>query len=218
MTPAPDPLSSTTRQPVRCAAMNGDETDIDALLRKQDWGKMYARLLAFAKGRLKSKADAEDLVQDTIRRVLDPNWERWDPEKHPDLFEFMTGILNRLRSNNLTSARTHRELVMDMEAKEGSRERGRAKKAGKVAASAPTPEEQLARAEVVGPRIERVRAEAAGDEVAEALLEEIEDGNDVRREIARATGYSAAQIKAGKQRLSRIVKRVVRETSEEEPK
>ena len=94
--------------------------ELDALLKKQDWGRIYPKLYKFARSRGNSKERAEDFTQEAIQRVLDPNWEPWDPIAKPDLVEFLMGIVRRLTANGRVTQRRHREVIMDQEADEGT--------------------------------------------------------------------------------------------------
>jgi DNA-directed RNA polymerase specialized sigma24 family protein len=193
--------------------------DVDALLQKQDWGRMHARLLAFALGRTKkNRAAAQDAVQEAIMRVLDAHWEPWNPEKQPDLFTFLTGIVNRLLSNDRTSARVHREIAMDRQAKEGTRALKLARKVERIpdkGDGASSPEERVALSEVLAPRMASLRAAVENDELARELLDEVEDGNDIRRDHVRITGHTSDEVKAARRRLARHVVRIAREIPEE---
>jgi DNA-directed RNA polymerase specialized sigma24 family protein len=208
-----------------CAAMTEDDrassarrASVDAILKSQDWGRIHAQLVASAKARTKSPAMAEDLAQEAIRRVLDPNWEPWDPEKEPSLPQFLMRIVSRLVSNERTHSRAHREIVMDREAAEGSRERRVARKAGGVAVDASSPEAQAIARQLYLRRIDRLHADVAEDAVTRALVEQAEEGNDKASEQAAATGYSIEKVREGRRRLARHVDRITREIPAESEK
>jgi DNA-directed RNA polymerase specialized sigma24 family protein len=184
---------------------------VDVLLRKQDWGRMYPELLAFAQARAKSKAVAEDLVQEAMRRVLDAQWEPWDPEKHPNVFDFLTSIINRLLRNDRTSARAHRELVMDREAKKKHREFKTAMEARKAFDPAPGAEERLGARELLERRTELLRTYVGDNEVAQAVVDQMLLGNDEAGAQADATGYPVARIYEARRRITQLVARVTRE-------
>ena len=106
MNPPIDPHSPTTSTRVPSRAMSEGEKsettqprDVDALLRKQDWGRIRVQLLLFARPRAKSEAKANDVVQEAMMRVFDPTWEPWDPSKYPNVVDFLTSIISRLLVN-----------------------------------------------------------------------------------------------------------------------
>jgi DNA-directed RNA polymerase specialized sigma24 family protein len=185
--------------------------EVDALLKKQDWRRIHAELLAFAIRRTKSRVHAEDLVQEALRRVLDANWEPWDPEKNPSLLHFLTGIVNRNLSNDRTHSRVHRELAMDREAAVGSKLRKVADEADEVAVDASLLEDRTIAGELCVRRMDRLRADVASDGVVSAIVEQNVEGVEAPRELVIATGYAIEVIREGQRRLARHVARVTRE-------
>ncbi len=82
-----------------------DERSYRALLDRQNWGDVHARLLDFAEARSgkRAKAQAKDLVQTAIMRVFARD-SKWDPEKEPELLRYLMSVVNTLRWNERTSA------------------------------------------------------------------------------------------------------------------
>jgi hypothetical protein len=220
---APDTHSDRHSGRLPSGAMPNDEVDdrkaaraeVDALLRKQNWPRIYAELVKHAMSVAKgNEAAAKDLAQEAIRRVLDANWEPWDPKKHPQVLTFLARIVNRLARNERTSARAHREIAMDREAKERTRARKIALEADKVYEDVSSTEARLGAARLLARRMDRLRANIGGDAVVHALVDEIEKGNETPREQAAATGYSIEEVREGTRRLARHVARVAREIPE----
>ena len=52
----------------------------------------------------KSWAIAEEIAQEAIARALDPAYASWDPERHPDLFDFLGSVAGGLAANHRRKA------------------------------------------------------------------------------------------------------------------
>jgi hypothetical protein len=61
------------------------ETDLDRLLRAQDWGDIRARLIAIACSWTRSRDEAEELADAVIIDCCDPLAAPWQPSAQPDL-------------------------------------------------------------------------------------------------------------------------------------
>jgi hypothetical protein len=76
-----------------------------------DWADIFRRLVLFAfkrrqgRGIAGSRADAEDIAAEAIRRLLDSEYAGWDPKLEPDLLRYLGSTVNGLISNESRSAR-----------------------------------------------------------------------------------------------------------------
>ena len=201
----------TTVRPMtdgEAASTKPSRAAVDALLRKQDWGRIHAELVEFALRRVKGKDRADDLAQEAIRRVLDANWEPWDPVAKPSLLEFLMGIVNRIVSNERSGHRVHRELAMDRTAEQGTRARRVAAQAEKVVSGEASPETRVIAAQLASRRMERLRGEIAEDVPLQKLVAQREDNVTKASEQATAMSCSVEEVYFANRRLNRIVARV----------
>jgi DNA-directed RNA polymerase specialized sigma24 family protein len=113
---------------------------VDAALRAVNWPKVQKQVLAYACAITKSKAHAEDLVQEAIRRAFDPEETAWNPLVQPDVTFFLMSLVRRNASNERSSARYHHEITVRNRADEIRVTR----EAEGVPTAAPTPEASLA--------------------------------------------------------------------------
>ena len=84
-------------------------------LNEEAWGDMYLELVDYAEhktrslkyvkggGELPLGREAEDLVRDAAERVFDGR-RQWDPEKDPDLCEYLKSVISSLLSGLLNKA------------------------------------------------------------------------------------------------------------------
>jgi DNA-directed RNA polymerase specialized sigma24 family protein len=204
----------------------------DDLLRSQDWGRVRAQILAYAMKRARSKAKAQDLAQEAMMRALDARWNPWDPEKHPDIVDFLISIVNRLLANENQKRKVHREISMDRELRgETGREGdgdlagatlrkalaggddGDAGKARKnpLADPAATPEAAAGDRELYRRRVARLRERLARDRVALDAIDQTELEVDLPEEQAAATGHALHEIETARRRIAFHAKKVARE-------
>lgn len=75
--------------------------DIRGLIEKQDWNSLLPQLLLFATKRWARYSsqdnlagyDPADVVLDAIEKVFTGS-RIWDPQKHPDFFEYLTSVID----------------------------------------------------------------------------------------------------------------------------
>ncbi len=70
-----------------------------------------ARLKKLAFLRTHNDADAEDLVQQALARVFDPNGSPWDPKGKVSFFLHTGSVINSIASTGRVSARARREVL-----------------------------------------------------------------------------------------------------------
>jgi hypothetical protein len=80
------------------------------LLDDQDWGSIIIRLSAYAVSycigkriELPGGKEPEDVAMDAIDRVYSRH-RNWDPDGHPDIFEYLKSVVNSIISNELSTA------------------------------------------------------------------------------------------------------------------
>ena len=180
-----------------------------------DWRALYPKLVKFAFTRTKSKARATDAAHDAIQRVIDPKWEPWDPATHPVLLDYLMSIVNRLVSNEKTSARVHREIAMASGEHSTAKEREAEHDAENVKDDARTPEALVVDADLKARALTRLRnrLERNDDALAVSVLEQIQGGSDDVSEMATALGVSEQEIGKARERVRHLARRVAEEMS-----
>jgi DNA-directed RNA polymerase specialized sigma24 family protein len=68
-------------------------------------------LLRFAIWRTRSEADAEDLLQDALAKVFDPDDSPWDSDRGKSFFSHVASLMSGLASNESRSSRALHEVV-----------------------------------------------------------------------------------------------------------
>jgi hypothetical protein len=98
--------------PVNALEQQRAKRRLGAALEAQDWGAIMKSLTLFAArrgGRKISNDRAVDFAQEAIRRVLDPDYADWDPERET-LLVHLGGIVNSLIWSHRQRASTRREI------------------------------------------------------------------------------------------------------------
>ena len=184
---------------------------VDAALKKVNWSAVYPRVLAFALSRTKSKARAEDLTQDAIRRVYDHEEAPWNPLVAPDVVPILFGLVRRALSDERGSGRVHHEITVLSKAHDVRVTRA----VSQVASSAPSPEAALATRDLLSRRLARARERAAADSVVLSLLDSIEIGVDTAAQQVTTLGLPIEEIRRARRRLFDLVAAVARELPDE---
>jgi hypothetical protein len=170
------------------------------------------KLITFAMWRLESEPDAEDLVQEALAKVCDPQDSPWDEGKGKSFVRHVGSIINGLASNERRSARARREmgeatLGHDIHAVDGS----------------PLPDEALgmhresARLLRLGTLL-RSRIEEKGDQVALDMLDCARRGKVEIEEVEQETGHSPDEIRDAHRRLKYHARQILAEEDEAERK
>lgn len=85
------------------------------MLGEADWEKIYPRLVAYAVsrtsrlfavkggGQLPKGQEPADMAREAVRLVFEGE-RKWNPETHPDLLRYLSGVVSSLVSNLVTSA------------------------------------------------------------------------------------------------------------------
>jgi DNA-directed RNA polymerase specialized sigma24 family protein len=69
------------------------------------------KLVTFASWRTHNGPDADDLLQEALAKVFDPDDSPWDPDGSKSFVLHVGSIINRLASHEWTSARVQHEVV-----------------------------------------------------------------------------------------------------------
>ncbi len=180
---------------------------VDAALRAVNWPKVQKQVLAFACTRTKSKAQAEDLVQEAIRRAFDPEETAWNPLALPDVTTFLMSLVRRNASNERSSARYHHEVTVRSDAEEIRV----TQEAERVATMAPTPEASLADHELCARRLAAMRARAAADPLVLTLIDAMEADIETPAEQVESLGIPLEDVRRGRRRMFDHADAVARE-------
>lgn len=177
---------------------------IDEAIAGADWSRLYARLVAYAFARCRSRALAEDLAQGAIRCVLDPAYAEWDPHTQPSLARFLGSVVNGLLRNDRVRARSKRDLVLDDESS------ARLVDARGFSENVAADRERCER----GIALVRARLQAKDDAVALAVLDAVIDGAETPAALAAELGRPIDEIVFARRRLHRAAADVARAMSE----
>jgi DNA-directed RNA polymerase specialized sigma24 family protein len=180
---------------------------VDAALRAVAWPKVQKQVLAYAFALTKSKAHAEDLTQDAIRRAFDPEETPWNPVTVPNVAHFLMSLVRRNASNERSSGRRHHEITVRSKRHEIRVTRA----ANNVPSPGPTPESSLAVHDLAARRLAALRTRAADDKLVLALIDLIERDVETPAEQAEALSTSVQDITFARRRLFRHAEAVARD-------
>jgi DNA-directed RNA polymerase specialized sigma24 family protein len=155
------------------------------------------RLLAYAFAITKSKEQAEDLVQDAIRRAFDPEETAWNPVTFPDVTFFLMSLVRRNASNDRAGARHHHEITVQSDAHEIRVTRA----AARVPSAAPTPEAAAATHDLFTRRLAALRARAAADPLVLSLVDAMESDIETPAEQVESLSVPLEDIRRARRRL-----------------
>ena len=182
--------------------MTEPNNPVRALLDRQDWSDVYARLVAFASHRAGSPALGKDLAQEAITRVYAYE-SKWDPEKDPDLVRYLMSVVNSLLANERTSAAGRR--TSSIEPKRTQRA------AMKVSDPQAVSEDKLADTDLFARRLALLTERMAGDAYVLCLIALMVEGVDTPAEIRKRTRWSAEETAATRKRMLRSAATVARD-------
>jgi DNA-directed RNA polymerase specialized sigma24 family protein len=181
-----------------------DHAAIRALLDKQDWADIHARVLDFATARCgkHAKAQAKDLTQEAIARVHAFD-SKWDPAKEPDLARYLMSVVNSLRANDLTSYASQN--TTSMHTKRGQ------KAVAPVADDQAWNESRAASDDLFHRRMTLLRERKVDDADVLTLLDLLEQGVASCDDVGRATGWSKTRFETTRKRMLRAAALVARD-------
>lgn len=176
-------------------------SSLSALLEAHDWQATIIKLTAYAvslclyrKAPLPGGQEPEDLAMEAIDRVF--RQERcWDPEKNPDLMNYLKSVVKSLLSNELTSI-------------EGSTRHESVDEAAGILSDAPTQEDELYYEELDQHILTRLR----GDPLLCLVYKALKDGYKPG-EISEEYGLDIREVRNAQKRLHRSVVEVLGESN-----
>jgi DNA-directed RNA polymerase specialized sigma24 family protein len=184
-----------------------DDRSYRALLDRQNWGDIHARLLDFAEARSggkrgKAKALALDLVQEAILRVYSSQ-SRWDPEKEPQILGYLMSVVNTLRWGE--KIRHDVSKTVSTEGRKGKRA------ADQVADPNAFSESSAAESDLRARQYALLRERMADDPHVLQFLDCLVTGKESAAEICAATGWSKERHNAVRRRMLRAAALVARD-------
>jgi DNA-directed RNA polymerase specialized sigma24 family protein len=172
-----------------------DQPTYAALLRRQNWSDLHARLTTYALRRTRARdvRDVEDIVQEAIAHAWDPEYQRWDPSREPELLRFLMSHVNSIVANGYGTQK-RRKPVRDPE-----------KALAFKPALAPTPERALELADLAdrAATMLRERLAASADALGDQLLTLFEEEIAAPAEQAQATARPIDDIRFARRRVFR---------------
>jgi DNA-directed RNA polymerase specialized sigma24 family protein len=181
-----------------------DDRSYRALLDRQPWDDIHARLLDFAEARTgkRAKDRAKDLAQTAILRVYSSE-SKWDPEKEPELLRYLLNVVNSLRANENTSAAAQRNV---------STSNRKAKRAAEqVADPAAFSETSAIESDLSARHFTLLRERMADDPNVLQFLDCVAAGKESAADICEATDWSKEKHNAVRRRMLRAAALVARD-------
>jgi DNA-directed RNA polymerase specialized sigma24 family protein len=181
-----------------------DDRSYRALLDRQNWGEIHARLLDFAEGRSgkRAKAQAKDLVQSAILRVY-TSQSKWEPEKEPELLRYLMSVVNTERWGERVSH--------DVQKTVSTTDRKAQRAAEAVPDAAAFSETSAAETDFFVRRLTLLRARMADDPNVLQYLDCLAAGDESASEVGAATGWPEKKINAVRRRMLRAAALVARD-------
>ncbi len=169
-----------------------------------DWEDVSIRLAAYVGYRSRKwaiPADVEDVVSETLCRVIDGDYKDWNPDQEPNFLRFCISVANGVLRNLVRRAYRKMELPI----RHDDLDPRRTTASASVLIEARDNERAFA--------LLRVRLD--GDDLLNRVLDQYADGVEKTRHIAEALGASAPEVHNAKRRLLAHVQ-AVRALLEEE--
>lgn len=168
---------------------------------------VYPRVVAYAiltvrrkrwsrNGTIPEGKEAEDLVHDAIRRVLDGR-RHWEPDKVPDLELYLCGIVRSI-AGDLARSPANRMDVLEETTKGDKFET-----LPPALVCTSTIESETTLIEENRELVDEIMAAASQDPVLEKIIQAAMDGSTKPREVSDATGLPVAQVYAGMKKIRR---------------
>ena len=177
------------------------------LLASVDWEDVAIRLAAYVGYRARRwaiPADVEDVVSETIVRIIDGDYKDWDPESEPNFLRFCISVANGILRNLVRKAYRVMEIPIrddDVDERAAS---------GKASAHIEARDNERA--------LSLLRERTANDKLLTGVLDHYSDGVEKTRHIAEALGVSAPEVHNAKRRLLGHVQAVRDELAKEASK
>jgi hypothetical protein len=180
--------------PLEDENVSTSDEELTKRLARQDWAAVTKRLVVFAHRRLggRSIETAQEIAQEAIARVWDPNYADWDPVTEPSIMRHLGSVVNGLIRNLNVSHRERAERAHDPE--EVERAAGRSKDG----ADGDGMDRRIDAARVIDRFLDRT----AGDDLVTRLLMVMADGEDKPAQQATKLGVPVTEVYNARRRLN----------------
>jgi DNA-directed RNA polymerase specialized sigma24 family protein len=183
--------------------------EVTAALRALVWPPILAKLNTYGMARTRSKAAAEDLLQEAMRRLFDVEQNTRNPIVEPDPTRFLMSIMTRQISNEKTSGRLHHE----PSARNKNHETAILRASERVADGSPMPERAIVARDLAERSLPALREHMADDAKGLRLLDFVTEGIETPAEQAEAMGEPMTALLTIRKRLIRAAALVARDLS-----
>ncbi len=192
--------------------MDSPELDVDrffAAVTDDEWKRVSRRLTLYAFATIRKRwwHEAEDLAEDALLAVIDPDKRKWDRLAQPESFEHLASLVRANASMNRMMRRRHRDTEYEEENEKGDTPETNPKTRSH--------EEELIHGERGRRVIAAVRERAPTDERVNKVLGLLEAGIDTMAEHAAHVGCTLMEARNARVRLARLVKRIEKELDAE---
>lgn len=168
-----------------------------AALEGVDWVEVYQRLFVYGvKSRGLTHADAEEVAQEALRRLFDPEYANWDQDKYPTLGEFLKSVVNGVVSNIRQRSGHKAERI----SKDGN--------LPEHPSQVVSQEDRAIDAQQLRSAINSLLERADGDNLVQDLILKVAEGIDAPKEQAKELGVSIEAIYKARSRLNALIEMV----------
>jgi len=157
-------------------------------------------------GEMPNGMEPGDLVVLAVEKVLDGR-RKWDPEKAPDLFEYLSSVIDSdvyHLVRGVPNRRIRRESTLSR--RNGNGDERSTAFLDEVPAEGPNPEEAI-REKEAEEFFWRLHDDVAGDPLLQGILECVFEGISKPKEMAEILGVKTKEINNAKKRLRRRIER-----------
>jgi hypothetical protein len=163
-------------------------------------------------GAMPEGLEPDDVVQNAVKKILTGD-RRWDPSKHPDLFEYLTRSVIDSDMNHAAESWTNRHLKNESALTAKAVDQEDSSYFSRLESSQDDPETQLSaeeEAEASDQFLWDLLDDLGDDALLRGMVECIIDGTGKPREMAAALDVTTKEINNAKKRLKRRIDRFQR--------
>ena len=195
------------RRPHLRLVRSDEERERDARVRDSlegaNWRDLFPRLVASAHRMMRKRrplSDAQDVAQKAITQLLDPDYKDWDPEEKK-LEEHLESVAWGIIRNQYVNVGNRSTDALD-----DAKDRGK-----RIAASAPSPEDEIASRELHSVVFGELRRHFAAKPLELTIIELFEEGIHLPREQAREIDRAYHVVYEARWRVVREARRIMAE-------